>query len=513
MDDRAETVLARLADRHRGAGLATMRPSAQMPECRGIFGVYQSGRFESEGHDPVTQNYVGGPEEGGVGIYRPLLDFPKSRLLATCKAAGVEWIEDKTNRDPTLTTRNAVRKLLSEGRLPKALQRGSLIRFSEHIRQSLTNQEELTRRLCHECRMSIDLRSGVLTVTVPPAEILLGGSFSNWSREWRVRILAHFLRTLGQCVSAHETMALDPLSNVVEQILARVLADSVSEGSKGPEFRLPERTEAGGVIFEVIGRLTGRQQFTQLRMYRRPYPVEEVPRSVYFPPVLPTQESTQMHLMSAFKLWDGRFWIQIRNTSLRTVSVVAASWHLLNKFKAALPRRKQRQLKTLLDAAAPGKARWTLPAIVVPKPLNNDDGRVKGGVQWTLPVDVAPALLKEDEERTRHGNASTLGENRGNVVKENKRGVIRLSGITTREDGDMFTKEERDEAEVVALPTLGIVLEGWQTKLSWDIRYKRIDLQGLERAKWPNLADYPHILAKEANTSPKPIESGAALDS
>jgi tRNA(Ile)-lysidine synthase len=68
-DDQAETVAMRLA---RGAGvdgLAAMRPERALLE--------------------------GSP----VALLRPLLAFPKSRLLATLEALGVAFVDDPTNRD------------------------------------------------------------------------------------------------------------------------------------------------------------------------------------------------------------------------------------------------------------------------------------------------------------------------------------------------------------------------------------------------------------------------------
>ncbi|BAI71625.1 cell cycle protein [Azospirillum sp. B510] len=66
-DDQAETVLLRLA---RGSGVD------------GLAGMA-----------PVRA-------DGPVRIIRPLLGFPHDRLLATCRAEGVGWIEDPSNANP-----------------------------------------------------------------------------------------------------------------------------------------------------------------------------------------------------------------------------------------------------------------------------------------------------------------------------------------------------------------------------------------------------------------------------
>lgn len=66
-DDQAETVLHRLA---RGSGLA------------GLAGIRRKSERE------------------GMALLRPLLDLPKTRLLATLRAAKTPFADDPTNRDP-----------------------------------------------------------------------------------------------------------------------------------------------------------------------------------------------------------------------------------------------------------------------------------------------------------------------------------------------------------------------------------------------------------------------------
>ena len=61
-DDVAETVLARLANGHKGSGLASIEPYKQIPECRGMFGSYQSGSFIRDDIENPNPHYVGGPE-------------------------------------------------------------------------------------------------------------------------------------------------------------------------------------------------------------------------------------------------------------------------------------------------------------------------------------------------------------------------------------------------------------------------------------------------------------------
>jgi tRNA(Ile)-lysidine synthase len=73
LDDQAETVLIRLTRGSGMTGLAAMSRTSPLP---------------------------GAPD---MELVRPLLDIPKSRLIATLKAATIRFAEDPSNRDPRFT--------------------------------------------------------------------------------------------------------------------------------------------------------------------------------------------------------------------------------------------------------------------------------------------------------------------------------------------------------------------------------------------------------------------------
>ena len=75
LDDQAETVLIRMA---RGSGLTGLGAMARMS------------RLPSGG-------------DGAITLVRPLLDIPKSRLVATLRAAKIDYADDPSNRDPRFT--------------------------------------------------------------------------------------------------------------------------------------------------------------------------------------------------------------------------------------------------------------------------------------------------------------------------------------------------------------------------------------------------------------------------
>jgi tRNA(Ile)-lysidine synthase len=92
-DDQAETVLMRLAAGSGMAGLAAMRPRS---------------------------------ERGGIILVRPFLALPKARLVATCAALGMPYVDDPSNADPRYGRARARRlgaSLAAEGLTPERLRR------------------------------------------------------------------------------------------------------------------------------------------------------------------------------------------------------------------------------------------------------------------------------------------------------------------------------------------------------------------------------------------------------
>ncbi|MBX9772818.1 MAG: tRNA lysidine(34) synthetase TilS [Xanthobacteraceae bacterium] len=82
-DDQAETILIRMARGSGVSGLAGMLAYSSIPT--------------QEGRD--------------LGLVRPLLGIPKSRLIATLKAARIRYANDPSNRDPRFT-RSRLRELM-----------------------------------------------------------------------------------------------------------------------------------------------------------------------------------------------------------------------------------------------------------------------------------------------------------------------------------------------------------------------------------------------------------------
>lgn len=113
LDDQAETVLMNLL---RGAGR------------RGASGMPRESRFR------------------GKTVVRPLLDVPRKAIVAYARAHGLEWIEDESNADESLT-RNFLRRRLApilDERFPAW--KISLARAARHFARKEAGAEELLRK-------------------------------------------------------------------------------------------------------------------------------------------------------------------------------------------------------------------------------------------------------------------------------------------------------------------------------------------------------------------------------
>lgn len=397
-DDQAETVFMRIAQGHRGTGLRCILPVSDIPECWAIHGVSQSGAREATDRTKehlkmrhVTQDQSvksSGParegegssslevEDGGIKIYRPLLDFEKERLKATCMTREVRWFEDKTNQDPALTPRNAVRQLLQHARLPDALQRPSLSALATRMQQRHEIQTRRVKRMVGSCDISmLDTRIGALIVRFickPVDRSVIPVIYMREVLREKEYLATLMLRRVMEMVSPAPSIPLERLYLAAKAIFLERFDFEPPDISTGKKH--PSQFTCGGIFFERV--YSPRQASSKSSLdpdfvwilSRQPYS-----SSINSPSLRITSSSNDLDrsnnnhsgaASSSFSLWDGRFWFRVHNPH-PTKSFVIRPLHPadLALLRSTQPKSRIKELDELLHIVAPRKIRWTIPVI------------------------------------------------------------------------------------------------------------------------------------------------------
>jgi tRNA(Ile)-lysidine synthase len=445
-DDQYETVLMRLLAGHGSRGLRGMKPEIDIPECYDEHGIYQSGFIDdqmlvdplwnfrpskqsaralrgylrdevnelllAEGmKDDLGQEeddnfpfYAPGvavrdqapelvpldSEDGGIIVYRPLLEFDKARLMATCEAYNVKWFEDHTNHDPTLTARNAIRYMRKNFQLPEALQKSAILRLAARCdARSKAEDQEAERLAAKAVIQDFETNIGTMVVKLPDLKVrhrrrrLLNSAERHQLRLTHLRTVAALLaRKLMGFVTPERH--LPPIANL--QTVVSRLFPSLAHKSDLPLSSPPKSFNTASVLFVP---LQGESAPLSWYLTRTPYASNQPLPSVL---IRTFPRSARKHGKEArefykrpwirHELFDGRFWVAVRARTLRRIRVGPFDKAYAKEFREALPPEERSRLAGLLKRYAPGKVRYTLPAIYEefgfnPKEPNYDVRRMR----------------------------------------------------------------------------------------------------------------------------------------
>ncbi len=205
-DDQAETVVIRLTRGSGLAGLAAMSRVAAFPDSGGRW----------------------------ITLVRPLLDVPKSRLLATLKSARIRFADDPSNRNPNFT-RVRVRELM-----PALAQEGLTLARLSVLAQRLSRANAAIER-------SVDaVYTDLLQITAPkPAPLPLefdAEGFRKLPDEIALRVLGRAIAQRGD-------------EGPVELGKLETLFDALRTEDRAGAARF-RRTLAGALVTHEDGRLT-----------------------------------------------------------------------------------------------------------------------------------------------------------------------------------------------------------------------------------------------------------------
>ena len=533
-DDQYETVMMRLLSGHGYRGLQGMRPATDIPECYDLHGVYQSGFIDDQRSDRPFYNmtpnererkllksglrneldpaviareieaglkwdvataylddYKGGTkpgrpapllaplqvEDGGIMVYRPLLRFGKDRLIATCLENGIPWFEDHTNADQTLTMRNAVRHMHKHYTLPAALQKPSILRLQERCRARIASAEAEVDRLLSRVRIhEFGANAGTLVVTVPRFSLPTVPRKSSASPDTQEKRLAHYrhiaallIRRLLSMVSPERELSQPAQLTHLVSMLFPPLATTTTPRQH------PKPYVICGVLFTPL------LDTNRWLLTRAPHASNTAPPSLTFPSLAITKRLSRPPRAWKTQGWtvpllfDGRFWIRLMHRLPCRLRVAPFAPEHHKPFREALADDGARkELAALLRRYAPGKTRYTLPAVYATVDVA---GLLAGGGWWldyrSADATTAPAgagLLPEENEEEEE--EEELDETEAVArIRNDSLGAVHAArvawerGLPVREEG----------MQLLALPTLGVGLPGLEDWLRWEVMYRKVD--------------------------------------
>lgn len=388
-DDQTETVLMRLATGHKGLGLKGMAPITDIPECSGMHGVHRSGQRDmtvsrlhrEEEKDPSSihaqrlRQILPKPdifERGGVQIMRPLLNFSKERLVATCRARALLWEEDHTNKDAWRTPRNNIRALQRSDKLPQALRKPSMLQLAKKIDDNFAKMYGFALKVTTFCEiLLLDVRCGGLIVRFPsrskPRQDLI---------QRQLPLMATLLlQRMARIVSPQEEISLHSLRQASASIFPK-LNDEHTEA----DTRLqPTTFTGGGVQFQrlhwpssepgpekdpvSLDRWEDPDPNFVWKLTRQPVLRAQVSFTVQSSAHTESQIADNPPSWSPWRLWDGRYWIRVLNRSSRPLIIRFFQPPDLHYLRSTLSRQRYKELHRFLHLVVPGKVRWTLLAV------------------------------------------------------------------------------------------------------------------------------------------------------
>lgn len=374
-------------------------------------------------------------EGGGLYLYRPLLDFSKAQLVATCQKSGVEWHEDVTNTDKNLTTRNTIRHLLNADVLPAALRTESLLQLSRTMNSLIGMCNEAVEGILQQTSIVLHTRSGTTTVEFPKDLYaqLLGDTTPDYQRFMTQYKAAQLMRRILYLVSPVDGIQIADLELAVSRAFPGLLRPSSNSGSSRTKDVAEVKPEEDRTMLMLPTHQTDARAMqtkgdspthvvvaaVKLSMHRVPFghavgpsdtspglqknrsSLEDVPGEKLAwslertPPTNSQSRFGTVTMLAArddrpvsldvtwtdWQLFDGRFWIRIRYQPFNQTpghSIVVRFLkeqdvvYLRNPLSTVLP--KMERVEKLLKRFAPGKIRFTLPVIIESSKVINEQG-------------------------------------------------------------------------------------------------------------------------------------------
>ncbi|KAI9660267.1 MAG: hypothetical protein M1831_003575 [Alyxoria varia] len=373
-NDQAETVLLRILAGYLGFGLQGIKPLSNFPECHGLFGVHEGAvNVSSDNTDPKEPFSAPNSTRSastGLSVFRPLLDVPKESLVATCKYFNVPWVEDATNRDPSLTMRNAVRLFLNDEKLPRSLQSRHLVELALLKRTRHALAAKHAESLLHKLSLcNIDKRSGRLTFEVREEDYFLGNLRRTLENQ-KIQLPTQVVLLAGRIAALVSPLEFIPTSTsqfIADKLFMAMLPQNDHETKKTTSL-VPQFTAAGLVWSSTKKRGNAQSHAYSWDVTRQPLGRKQnMPTCEWSTVRHHEKHNPTNNSISSFRPWqllDGRFWLKVWSSRYETVQARLLQEADLSSFLSVFDDSQKNRLKHLLKLAAPGKARWSLPVLI-----------------------------------------------------------------------------------------------------------------------------------------------------
>lgn len=363
-DDQVETIMLRLLrDRNlnplsfRGMSMTSTVPTANETQASSTFSrSIRAPEFLDE--QPVSmavprsESYT-----PGIRLHRPLLKYQKDELIATCEHFGIPYVQDKTNFNPQLTPRNAIRHVRAYHKLPKALSSEGLLNACSKANEIYWKMEKQAQVFLERI-LSLDLHSetGVLFLcleALPP-------SMTNAELQG----LSFFMQRVISIVSPLDEKLLPTMLNrdYVDQIHTLCM--------HGPSMK---SNKPASVLYNQIicARVSNDQSSNAITLRFSRQPISSGNTSSltqrFQHDTKPIGSGTGRDY-SRWMLWDQRFWLRVNGELAVLNETIVRPYHPgdVSKVRQGLKQIDRLEaFEKMLSTYALGNIRFTLPVLLV----------------------------------------------------------------------------------------------------------------------------------------------------
>lgn len=369
LDDQVETIMMRMIRNTNISflGLKGMAEKTIIPCCEDIRGANESiecrnieeylsqdGTLHSNqcSMSSVVNNgrLVSVADSHGLQLHRPLLGFSKSELINTCRQHQIRYVSDKTNFDPTITMRNAIRHMRANHSLPRALQATPILQLMGTARQQSQSLKcRANEVLSHVQVVEFDLRIGSMTIKLPQPFATICKS--------DMEAASNVLSRLTSVISPQHR---EGAGTLIPEVRCREFIKTMSSDQEAATLQI-QQTQ----IERLSGRLGLKPGESLWRLSRPPLREAEVRAAEReFEPAVDEPKENRSGIWSEWILWDRRYWIRVKAQSAEKMQDIGIrNYRTTDNDRIRRGVSKYKEFRATIKDFAPGKMMRSLPVL------------------------------------------------------------------------------------------------------------------------------------------------------